>query len=144
MAFLLKNNATLLKISIAFFFFFLFPLGLLYYYFHVDIAQQGSFIPPCLFKMITGYSCFGCGAQRALHSLLHGDILEALTQNALFILSLPFLLLLYGRIIKNYLLSQPKRKGFLFEGKTAYLVIAALLIFWIIRNLPVLSPYLST
>lgn len=36
---------------------------------------------PCLFRTATGYSCPGCGAQRALHSLMHGHFLEAIRYN---------------------------------------------------------------
>jgi hypothetical protein len=33
---------------------------------------------PCPFKLITGYECPGCGMQRALLDLLHGDIISSL------------------------------------------------------------------
>ena len=34
-------------------------------------------LPKCLLKTVTGYDCPGCGAQRALHALLHGRIADA-------------------------------------------------------------------
>lgn len=35
-------------------------------------------IPPCLFHLITGYYCPGCGGTRAVRALLHGNILRSL------------------------------------------------------------------
>jgi len=48
--------------------------------------------PTCLLYQTTGIYCAGCGATRAVHALLHGRIIEALHDNALFVLALPFLL----------------------------------------------------
>lgn len=33
---------------------------------------------PCVFQMMTGFYCPGCGGTRALWFLLHGDILKSL------------------------------------------------------------------
>lgn len=33
---------------------------------------------PCIFHMLTGYYCPGCGGTRALKALLHGQILQSL------------------------------------------------------------------
>ncbi len=59
-------------------------------YFLVDPAES-AFMPKCLFKAVTGWDCPGCGSQRALHALLHGDFLEALRQNALLVVMLPLI-----------------------------------------------------
>jgi hypothetical protein len=45
--------------------------------------------PVCLFHKVTGLSCPGCGALRALHALLHGQWLAALHFNLLLVVSLP-------------------------------------------------------
>ena len=53
--------------------------------------------PRCLIRTATGYSCPGCGLQRAFHALLHGHISEAFAYNR----ALPFsliLVLLYGYV----------------------------------------------
>lgn len=52
-------------------------------------ARHG-FYPFCVFYKTTGLLCPGCGSLRALHHLLHGDLLGALRLNALFVLALPF------------------------------------------------------
>ncbi len=42
----------------------------------------------CLFHTLTGLNCPGCGGTRAAYQLLHGRLLLALRDNALFILAL--------------------------------------------------------
>lgn len=38
----------------------------------------GILWPPCLFHVLTGYYCPGCGGTRAFLSLLHGKLLDSL------------------------------------------------------------------
>ncbi|MFH0794385.1 MAG: DUF2752 domain-containing protein [bacterium] len=52
---------------------------------------HARFFPPCLFHRLTGLYCPGCGSTRALHQLLHGRPLQAMSLNPLMILCLPFL-----------------------------------------------------
>jgi len=52
--------------------------------------------PQCLLYNTTGIYCAGCGATRAIHALLHGRVIEALHDNALFTAALPLLLGLAG------------------------------------------------
>jgi len=52
--------------------------------------------PQCLLYNTTGIYCAGCGATRAIHALLHGRVIEALHDNALFIAALPLLLYVIG------------------------------------------------
>jgi hypothetical protein len=58
--------------------------------FAVDPARHAVY-PPCLLYQMTGIYCAGCGATRALHALLHGNVAAALHDNALFVGALPFL-----------------------------------------------------
>ncbi len=62
-------------------------------YFIFDPASSRIF-PQCPFLAITGWQCPGCGSQRAIHCLLHGDIAGAWSYNALLVASLPFVALL--------------------------------------------------
>jgi hypothetical protein len=55
--------------------------------FFFDPARRG-FYPICLFHSLTGLNCPGCGATRAAYQLLHGHLLRALHDNALFVLAL--------------------------------------------------------
>ena len=63
------------------------------FYFIFD-PMESKFMPQCIFHRLTGLQCMGCGSQRMIHSLLHGDFAGALKANAFVTLSLPFLLFL--------------------------------------------------
>lgn len=111
--------------------------------------ESSVFFPKCPFHMLTGLECPGCGSQRAIHSLLNGDIAAAIHYNLLIVLSIPYLLLLVIlEIAKRIILStkpldRAKTKlltaisriiGFLYHGKAILTVIAIILLFWIFRN----------
>lgn len=51
---------------------------------------QYWFMPKCPFKLITGLSCPGCGIQRAIHALMHGEIKEAIQYNYFLLYSGPY------------------------------------------------------
>ena len=92
--------------------------------------------PPCLILRFTGLYCPGCGGQRMVFSLLHGDFPAALQRNPFLFFFLP-LLLLYSIIeAVRYV----RGKGPLYKRKTVQVsgaVIAALaLLFMLLRNLP--------
>lgn len=53
--------------------------------------RTAAFFPRCPLHAVTGLHCPGCGSTRALHSLLHGDLLGALKMNAFLVFSLPLL-----------------------------------------------------
>ncbi|MBF0538711.1 MAG: DUF2752 domain-containing protein [Nitrospirae bacterium] len=52
--------------------------------------------PPCAFRALTGFYCPGCGATRALHYLLHGDIVAAFRYNQLIVIFVPFIVYVGG------------------------------------------------
>lgn len=51
---------------------------------------QYWFMPKCPFKMITGLSCPGCGIQRAIHAMIHGDFTGAIRYNYFLTYSGPY------------------------------------------------------
>lgn len=101
--------------------------------------MQHAVYPQCLLYNATGIYCAGCGATRAAHALLHGRILEALHDNALFVTALPLLLFVIG----SYTLSAWQRqvwpkvnidtKSFVKWSIVGLLIMTAFVIF---RNLP--------
>jgi hypothetical protein len=63
----------------------------------VDPNTPGHY-PLCPTKAITGLDCPGCGGLRAVHALLHGDLMGALDHNAFIVLVvLPVSVVLWAR-----------------------------------------------
>ena len=62
-------------------------------YYFIDPAQS-HLMPRCLFKVVTGWDCPGCGSQRMLHALLHGDFAAAWGANPFLLAISPFVMLL--------------------------------------------------
>ena len=53
-----------------------------------------SWMPQCIFHRVTGLQCMGCGSQRVIHALLHGDLKSAFEANAFLVCMLPFIVFL--------------------------------------------------
>lgn len=70
-------------------------LGVLYYFYRYTPGEGGVFLT-CPFKLFTGYDCPGCGTQRALHYLLHGQIDKVWQENALLLPGVLLTLVLIG------------------------------------------------
>lgn len=66
-------------------------LAVVYYLFD---PSTSVFFPKCPFRLLTNLPCAGCGSQRAIHSLLHLDIKQALEYNVMVVVFLPILLIL--------------------------------------------------
>lgn len=96
---------------------------LVFLYFH-DPSQQPGLFPRCFFHQLTGLYCPGCGNTRALYALLHLDWRASLAANALF---LPMCLTLALCLLQRRLIT---KAPFYFS------LIAVLLLFAILRNLP--------
>ena len=92
--------------------------------------------PVCPFLFLTGCYCPGCGTLRALHRLLHGDIATALGYNPLAVLSLPFIVYSYASgAMRAFRLPAP-RPVFV-HSRWIWALLAGILAFWTLRNLPV-------
>lgn len=107
--------------------------GLLGVYFFLDPAQH--FFPKCPFLWLTGWKCPGCGSQRAVHQLLHGQILEALRLNFLFVLAFPYVC--FGLVLEYTAWGRAqlvvRRKWYAYRAALVALVVV--MSFWISRNL---------
>lgn len=100
-------------------------------YYEYDPAAYPA--PRCVFKVLTGYDCPGCGSQRALHALLGGRFAEAFGYNPYVFFAFPAAV--YFVIVE----ALRKRYPRLHSRSTHPLVIAAVLAatlgWWIGRNL---------
>jgi len=98
-----------------------------------DPNQNGSPLPPCPSRWLTGLYCPGCGATRALHALLHGDIEKAFSMNVVFVTALPIVILLIlqqANVLPAVL--QKTARVFSDARPWAWLLIS----FAVLRNLP--------
>lgn len=89
---------------------------------------------PCVFRLVTGYRCPGCGMTHAAMALLHGQPRTAWRENPLSLTVMP-LMLFYG-MYRAKVYVQTARTDFkgwelLFLG---FLWVVVLL-FWLLRNL---------
>ncbi len=100
-------------------------------YFTFDPTKVSIF-PPCLFHQLTGLDCPGCGAQRALHQLLHGHLIAAVRLNAMFVISLP----LFAWIGLRFLARRFRHEPIQPNSRWWFLYIAAWIIFGVLRDLP--------
>ena len=102
----------------------------------VDPART-TLVPPCPFHLATGLYCPGCGSLRALHHLAGGDLLGAIGLNALAVLLVPVLLWhLASRIAQAG--SRHRLPSVLDAALAGRVVLASVVVFWVLRNLPFL------
>lgn len=100
---------------------------------HVNPNLPGNPLPPCAFHALTGLWCPGCGMTRALHALVHGDVLQALHLNPLGLLMLPVLpAMLFWSWGWQPRVLQPLMR-WLMDPR---LWLAAIPAYWLLRNLP--------
>lgn len=102
------------------------------FYFIFD-PLTARFMPQCLFYKLTGWQCSGCGSQRLIHSLLHGDFPAAFHANPLLFCCLPLVaFMVYVELMR-------KRRPTLYERVNRQWVIitaAVVLLLWMpVRNL---------
>ena len=91
--------------------------------------------PICPFFGLTGCYCPGCGTLRALHQLLHGNIAAAFGYNPYSMLALPAIgySLAAGGLRSHGLPAPPIPT---IPARWIWALLAAILAFWLLRNLP--------
>jgi len=94
---------------------------------------KSGFFPACPFRLLTGFTCPGCGSTRGLHYLLHGDVVTAFEFNPLMVLSLPFLLYALLRYTTAAVRGRPLQKHYV-EAKYIWMLFAVIMSFWVFRN----------
>nr|AAS87345.1 hypothetical protein [uncultured Gammaproteobacteria bacterium] len=105
-------------------------LGVLFWF----NPAQHSFYPFCAFHRLTGWQCPGCGGLRAVHHLLHGEVVTAFRFNQLVVLALPCV----AWFTVRRWLRGPQRGKYSHQAQArwAWFALGILIVFWIVRNLP--------
>lgn len=104
--------------------------------FFFDPTKNG-FYPICQFHLMTGLYCPGCGATRASYQLLHRNLLAALQDNALFVVSLMALTVRGAWYLKRKY--QNQSVGFFIPPIALWIFLGVALVFVVLRNLPAFS-----
>lgn len=105
-------------------------LGFIYY--ALDPSASSVF-PRCAFLSLTGYKCPGCGSQRAIHALLHGDVAGAFRFNALLFIAIPWIALCL--FAESQRVRNPRLYARLNAPLLIWLFLALVLIWWLLRNI---------
>jgi hypothetical protein len=92
------------------------------------------FYPVCQFHRLTGLNCPSCGMTRAAHALLHGEFMAALRDNALLVGGVFVLGARSGWIAFHKIRGDRSREWV--PMRWLWLLLAAALIFTVLRNLP--------
>ena len=107
-------------------------VGAVFFFFN---PATTAFYPKCLFHEMTGLYCPGCGSTRALYCLLHGELHEALRDNALVVLALPLLgVILLARAFRRRPPIATRQTKTRWLG--LLLVVAVIVVFGVARNIP--------
>ena len=101
--------------------------------FFFNPATHG-FYPVCLFHVLTGFYCPGCGGTRAVYQLLHGHLLRALHDNALFVLTLTGLTAQGARFVVQKIRNRPA--AFTVSPIMLWAFLVTVFVFTVLRNLP--------
>jgi Protein of unknown function (DUF2752) len=91
--------------------------------------------PTCPFLMVTGWYCPGCGSLRALHELVHREIWSAIGYNLFAVVMVPLLAYWWLRWVRRRSLATGPAP--LAAAWLGWLLLASLVVFWIVRNLPI-------
>lgn len=101
-------------------------------YYALDPSSSAVF-PHCTFLAVTGYKCPGCGSQRAIHALLHGDVADAFRYNALLLIAIPWIgLCLYAESRRT---RNPRLYARLNAPALIWTFLAVVLLWWLQRNI---------
>lgn len=92
-----------------------------------------SFFPRCPFLQLTGLKCPGCGSQRAIHALLHGDVCGAARFNFLLVISIP-VIVLYS-FLEVCKMRFPRAYNLINSPKIVWSIFAVVALWWVLRNM---------
>lgn len=105
-------------------------MAAVYYFFD---PSEASWMPRCIWKVLTGTDCPGCGSQRMAHALVHGDLAAAWKANAFAFCMLPVVVfLIWLEFFRERHASLYRR---VHSPAAIAILTASILAWWLLRNL---------
>ena len=108
-------------------------VGAFYLYHH----NPHSYPLPCIFYMMTGLYCPGCGAGRACYSILHLQFKDAFCYNPLMTILLPLIGLYIAVRAVDWVITGGNHVDGRISIKVLVWLLIFVLIYGILRNIPV-------
>lgn len=102
------------------------------------LVSRIGFGIPCVFRLITGLKCPGCGVTHMALCLLRGDLSGAFYENPVVLMLLPIGLILAIRLTCRHLKTGSKRLT-KWENRVVIGMIVLLVAFGIARNLKIFA-----
>ncbi|WP_406832408.1 DUF2752 domain-containing protein [Pedococcus sp. KACC 23699] len=99
----------------------------------VDPNEAGHY-PTCPFLALTGAYCPGCGSLRAIHALARGDVATAMARNPFAVVALVGLVV--GWVLWTWRLWNGRRRTWVVPAWAIHAFLAAVMAFWVLRNVP--------
>lgn len=96
---------------------------------------SNNIVIPCIFKLITGFYCPGCGITRAILSILKGDVYQAFRYNSIIFIDIPVIVAL---LICNKLYKE-NEKFKKVENIIIYTLLVITILYGVLRNIPYFS-----
>lgn len=107
--------------------------GMVYLYFH----NPHDYPLPCIFYVLTGLYCPGCGSGRASYSILHGQFLDAFCYNPLMTVLLPLIGLYVAVRPLDWVITGGNHVDRKISVKFLIGVLVAVFVYGALRNIPV-------
>lgn len=108
-------------------------VGVLYLYHH----DPYSYPLPCLFYLLTGLYCPGCGAGRACYSILHLRFADAFCYNPLMTVLLPLIGIYIVVRGLDWVITGRNHVDSKISVRLLVVILAVVLVYGAVRNIPV-------
>lgn len=106
----------------------------------LDPNEAGNY-PTCPVLALTGWYCTGCGALRAVHALTRLDLATAWSMNPALLLFAPVVVATWFAWLQRARTGRPRTWAAPGWAVTTGVVLLA--VFTVLRNVPLLAPYLA-
>ncbi len=101
---------------------------------HYFPVQMGRIKLPCMFNVITGYYCPGCGGTRAFKALLGGHVIRSFMYNPTVLYGVGLYVWFMGSHILERV-TKGKVKGLRYRHVYLWLIVVILVVNCVVRNL---------